>query len=149
MAGLPVYLPTVDRLSGAPRFQLRILALTQNAIMKPADRQSGAALHGLFSLVDGVSEEEFLIAFRAFYEHLKETGFVLRHRISRRQPLEGFGEALPDFDYHVEIEFLTLEQDRACYDYVKKNDEPIRSLHKAMNSKVKPRSAHFFLDAYI
>jgi hypothetical protein len=63
--------------------------------------------------------------------------------------LEGFGAALPDFDYHVAIEFRTLEQDQACYDYVKKNDEPIRSLHKTMNSKVKSRSTYFFLDTYL
>jgi len=117
--------------------------------MAPVDRQSEAALHGLFSLVDGISEQEFLTAFRAFYDHLKEMGFVQRYRISRRQPLEGFGATLPDFDYHVAIEFQTLEQDRACYDYVKKNDEPIRSLHKAMNSKVKSRSTYFFLGSYI
>ena len=117
--------------------------------MAPVDRQSEAALHGLFSLADGISEQAFLTAFLAFYEHLKEMGFVQRYCISRRQPLEGFGAALPDFDYHVAIEFRTLEQDQACYDYVKKNDEPIRSLHKTMNSKVKSRSTYFFLDTYL
>jgi hypothetical protein len=38
----------------------------------------------------------------------------------RRQLLDGFGAALPDFDYHVEIGFPNLEQELACYNYVKK-----------------------------
>ena len=105
----------------------------------------GATLHGLFTLVDGVSEQEFLSAFAAFYGHLKERGFVRSYRVMRRQSLDGFGAALPDFDYHVEIEFPKLEKDQACYDYAKKNEEPIRSLHRAVNSKVKSGSAYFFL----
>jgi hypothetical protein len=107
--------------------------------------QTGAVLHGLFTLADGVSEQEFFPAFEAFYQHLRELGFVHSYRAMRRQALEGFGAPLPRFDYHVEIEFLSLEKDQACYDYVKENKEPVRSLHRAMNSKVKPGSAHFFL----
>lgn len=107
---------------------------------------SGAALHGLFSLVDSVSEPAFMAAFDAFYGHLREMGFVRRYRLMRRQPLDGFGADLPDFDYHIEIEFPSLEQDQACYQYVKKNEEPVRSLHRAMNSKVRRGSAYFFLD---
>jgi hypothetical protein len=112
--------------------------------------QTGAVLHGLFTLADGVSEQDFLPAFAAFYQHLKAMGFVRRHRMVRRQALdEAFGAPLPEFDYHVEIEFPSLEQDQACYVYVKKNEEPVRSLHRAMNSKVKRGSAHFFLGVYV
>jgi len=107
--------------------------------------QAGAVLHGLFTLANGVSEQEFFPAFEAFYQHLKEMGFVRGCRVMRRQPLEGFGAPLPSFDYHVEIEFPSLEKDQACYDYVKENKEPVRSLHRAMNSKVRPGSAYFFL----
>lgn len=113
------------------------------------EKQTGAALHGLFALVDGVSEEEFLLAFDAFYGHLKEKGFVRSYRMMRRLPLNGFGAVLPDFDYHVDIEFPSLEQDQACYDYVQGNEEPIRSLHRAMNSMVKRGSAFFFVGVYI
>jgi hypothetical protein len=111
--------------------------------------RAGAVLNGLFTLADGVSEAEFFPAFEAFYQHLKEMGFVRNYRMIRRQPLEGFGAPLPNFDYHVEIEFPTLEQDQACYDYVKKNEEPVRSLHRAVNSKVKRDSAYFFLGTYV
>lgn len=109
------------------------------------EHYSGAVLHGLFSLADGATERAFLPAFRAFYGHLRELGFVSGYHVARRGPLDGFGAGLPDFDYHVEIEFPSLAHDQECYEYVKKNDEPIRSLHRAMNSQVKRGSAHFFL----
>ena len=64
----------------------------------------------------------------------------------RRKPLEGFGAPLPKFDYHVEIEFLSLDEDQACYDYVKENKEPVRSRHRNVNSKVQGGSARFFLE---
>src|SRR5436190_12252024 len=108
-----------------------------------------AVLHSLFTLADGVSQAEFLPTLEAFYGHLREMGFVCGYRVVRRQPLEGFGADLPAFDYDVAIEFPTLEHDQACYDYVKKNEEPIRSLHRAMNSKVKGGVAHFFLGVYL
>ena len=110
-------------------------------------KQTGAVLHALFTLADGVSEQEFFPAFEAFYQHLKELGFVHGCRAMRRRPLEGFGAPLPSFDYHVEFEFLSFEKDQACYDYVKENKEPVQSLHRAMNSKVRHGSAHFFLTA--
>jgi hypothetical protein len=113
------------------------------------EKQKGAALHGLFTLKAGISEPNFLSAFEAFYGHLKDMGYVRSYRMMRRQPLDGFGAPMPEFDYHVELEFASLEQDQACYDYVKKDEEPVRSLHRAMNSMVKPGSAYFFLGAYI
>jgi uncharacterized protein DUF6614 len=75
-------------------------------------KHAGAVLNGLFTLADGISEEEFFPAFEAFYQHLKEMGFVRRYRMMRRQPFEGFGAPLPNFDYHVEIEFPSLDEIR-------------------------------------
>jgi hypothetical protein len=110
-------------------------------------QQSGAHLHGLFVLADHATERAFLAAFVAFYGHLAELGFVSGYRIARRQPLDGFGSKLPHFDYHVEIAFPSLAHDQACYEYVRRNDEPVRSLHRAMNSQVRTGSADFFLTA--
>jgi hypothetical protein len=115
---------------------------------KDIEKHAGAALHGLFSIVDGVSERNFMSAFQNFYGHLEKMGFVRSYRMMRREPLIGFGAALPEFEYHVEIEFSSLELEQECYDYVNTNEEPIRSLHRAMNSKVKP-PAYFFLGSYI
>jgi len=109
--------------------------------------QSGAYLHGLFALADHAAEPAFFAAFSAFYGHLAELGFVSGYRIARRQPLDGFGSKLPQFDYHVEIAFPSLAHDQACYDYVKRDDEPVRSLHRAMTAQVRPGSADFFLTA--
>jgi hypothetical protein len=106
---------------------------------------SGAVFHGLFSLMEGVTEAEFLLAFDAFYSHLVERGYARSYRVLRRQPLEGFGNTLPPFEYLAEVEFPSLKEDQACYEYVKRNDEPVRSLHRAMNSKVRHGSEDFFL----
>jgi hypothetical protein len=95
-----------------------------------------AILHGLFTLADGVSEAEFVPAFAAFYQHLHEQRFVRSYRLMRRQPLPGqYGAALPPFELHLEIEFGNLAADAARYEYVARNEEPVRSLHRAMNSK--------------
>jgi hypothetical protein len=117
--------------------------------MNKIEIEAAAALHGLFTLLDGVSERDFLSAFEAFYEHLRDVGYVTGYRIMRRQPLEGFGAPLPSFDYHVVVDFQSLAKDQACYDYVKADEEPVRSLHRAMNSKVKRGSSYFFLGVYI
>ena len=50
-----------------------------------------ASLHGLFILVDRVSEQEFLSAVAVFYGRLEERGLVRGHRVMRRQLLDGFG----------------------------------------------------------
>jgi hypothetical protein len=109
------------------------------------EKVSGAVFHGLFKLMDGVTEAEFLLAFDAFYSHLVEMGYARNYRVMRRHPLDGFGNTLPPFEYLAEVEFPTLAEDQACYEYVKRNEEPVRSLHRAMNSKVRRGSADFFL----
>jgi hypothetical protein len=72
------------------------------------ERQTGAVLHGLFTLSDGVSEQEFLPAFESFYRHLHEKGYVCGYHLMRRQPLEDFGAPLPSLDYSIAIEFPSL-----------------------------------------
>ena len=109
------------------------------------EEQSGAVFHSLFRLRDSVAEREFLAACEAFYRHLIEAGFARSYRIMRRQLLEGFGDTLPRFEYHGELEFADLDHDRRCDEYVRRNEEPVRSLHRAMNSKVGRGSADFFL----
>ncbi len=52
---------------------------------------------------------------------------------------------MPDFGYYAAIEFDDLEREQACYDYVAQNAEPVRSIHGAMNSRVKRGAAYFFV----
>jgi len=41
--------------------------------------------------------------------------------------------------------FVDQEAEQRCYDYVALNEEPIRTLHRAMNSNVERGSAMFFV----
>ena len=43
------------------------------------------------------------------------------------------------------IEFPDLEREQACYDYVAADAEPVRTVHRAMNTLVKKGSSHFFV----
>jgi hypothetical protein len=104
-----------------------------------------AILHSLFELQDSGCEEDFRVAFDVYVRHLVEMGYAVEGRLMRRKPLEGFGRRLPDFSYYAAIEFADLEREQACYDYVARNAEPVRSIHAAMNSQVKHGSAHFFV----
>ena len=110
--------------------------------------QGSAVFNGVFELREGVSEEEFLPTLKAFYEHFIEMGFASGYRILRREVLEGFGRTLPAFTYRGALIYPDIESERAAYAYVQQNDEPVRSLHHAMNSKV-ARSADFFVETCI
>jgi hypothetical protein len=104
----------------------------------------GVALNALFSLREGAVEEEFFTALKAFYRHLHDAGYARGCHCLRRLPLASFGESLPAFDYQVVIDFQDAESEAACYGYVQGNQEPVRSLHLAMNSKV-AEGAQFYL----
>jgi hypothetical protein len=99
-----------------------------------------AIFSGVFELREGVSEEEFL--------HFIDQGFASEYLILKRQVLDGFGKTLPAFTYRGELVYRDMEREQAAYEYVKQNDEPVRSLHHAMNTKVK-RSADFFVETCI
>jgi hypothetical protein len=45
------------------------------------------------------------------------------------------------------LEFRDKETEERCYQYVAANAEPIRALHRAMNSKVERGTAMFFVCA--
>jgi hypothetical protein len=102
-------------------------------------------LHGLFDLKEGVVEAEFKHSLDVFVDHLQDKGFVVGCRLMRREPHEGFERGRPSQTYFVAVEFRDLAVEQACYDYVAADQEPIRTLHRAMNSKVEPRSTSFFL----
>ena len=106
--------------------------------------ETGVALNALFSLRKGTTEEAFLSACDAFYRHLRDAGYARGFRFLRRLPLPGFGLRLPDFDYQIIIEFADAQTEAACYGYLQANQEPVRSLHAAMNSKV-VEGAQFYL----
>jgi hypothetical protein len=109
---------------------------------------SSVSFSGVFSLRDGVSEEEFLPRLHAFFQHFIDIGFATSYRIMRRDALEGFGQTLPTFTYRGELIYPNSEREHAAYEYVKQRGERVHSLHVSMNSMVK-RDADFFLETRI
>src|ERR1700739_2196150 len=109
---------------------------------------SQVSFSGVFSLRNGVSEEEFLPRLHAFLRHFIDIGFATDYRVMRREALDGFGKTLPAFTYRGELIYPDLERERAAYQYVKQRGEQVHSLHVAMNSLVKP-NADFFLETQI
>jgi hypothetical protein len=103
---------------------------------------------GVFTLRDGVNEEEFLPRLRAFFQHFVDIGFATGYRIMRRETLEEFGKTLPAFTYRGELLYEDLKRERAAYEYVKQRGQRVHALHVAMNSMVK-RDADFFLEVCI
>ena len=75
-------------------------------------------LHCLFDLKEGVAEAAFKQEFRAFVGHLEDKGFVVRKRLMRREPHEGFERGRLQQTYYVAIEFPNLALEQACYEYV-------------------------------
>jgi hypothetical protein len=102
----------------------------------------------IFTLRDGVSEEEFLPKLHAFFQHFIDLEFATGYRVMRRETLEGFGKTIPAFTYRGELIYPDLERERAAYEYVKQHGERVHSLHIAMNSLVKS-DADFFLETRI
>jgi hypothetical protein len=109
---------------------------------------SSACFSGVFSLRDGVSEEDFLPKLHAFFQHFIDMGFATCYRVMRRAALNGFGATLPAFTYRGELIYPNLEREHAAYEYVKLHGEQVNALHVAMNSMVKS-DADFFLETRI
>jgi uncharacterized protein DUF6614 len=110
--------------------------------------QGNAVFSGVFELREGVSEEEFLPTLKSFFEHFIDQGFASEYLILKREVLDGFGETLPAFTYRGALIYRDMEREQAAYAYVQQNAEPVRTLHYAMNSKVK-RNADFFVETCI
>lgn len=104
-------------------------------------------MHGLFDLKDGVKEGEFRQSFEQFSDHLKDSRMVVSWRIMRHQAHHGYNARPPLTHYYVSIEFTEMDQAERCWGYVQENDEPLKSLHDAVFSKV--HNTTFFLSSDI
>ena len=102
-------------------------------------------MHGLFDLKDDVEEAAFRQAFELFAEHLKDNRMVISSRFMRHQAHDGYNAREPLTEYYVSIEFEDMGQAEACWAYVQANDEPLKSLHSAVFSKV--CNSSFFLSS--
>ena len=102
-------------------------------------------MHGLFDLVDGVSERDFTVAFDAFADDLEAKQLAIGRKIMRRLPHEGYDASPPRTAYLVAIEFSSVDQAERCWAYVERHEEPVTSLHRLVNMKIQ-NSAFYLLE---
>jgi hypothetical protein len=102
-------------------------------------------MHGLFDLKPGIEVAAYHAAFEAFCRHLQTRGFVAGWSFMRRSPHSGYDRNAPETDFYVSIDFPDRDRAEACYRDVAANEEPLRSLHVAMNSKVEATTTRFVL----
>lgn len=102
-------------------------------------------LHALFDLKPGVAELDFRQALEDFCRHLQSTGYVTSWRWMQQIDPAGPPFPRPMQKQFVAFEFTDERAEQRCYAYVAENAEPIRTLHRAMNSQVEPGSSMFFV----
>ena len=100
-------------------------------------QQTLVSFSSIFTLRDGVSEEEFLPKLHAFFQHFIDMEFATGYRVMVAKPGKASGKTIPAFTYRGELIYPDLERERAAYEYVKQHSERVHSLHIAMNSLVK------------
>ena len=84
-------------------------------------------------LKPGVSDLEFVAAVHAFLGRLQHDGQLESFRITRRKLGLGMEELL---DFHIMAEFRDLHQFDQTFGTVAARNEPIESLHHAVNARV-------------
>jgi hypothetical protein len=99
--------------------------------------------HVWADLKQGVKDTEFTNSVNSFLTKLKDDDHLQSFRITRRKL--GFGiPELPEF--HITIEFHSLEQFDKCFKNVATRTEPMESFHYAVNSKVSNFKAALYRD---
>jgi len=84
------------------------------------------------NLKPGVSDLEFCDAINKYFAKLKDGGALEAWRITRRKL--GLGDpAFPEF--HIMVEFKSLDQLDKAFALAAERSEPIESFHFAVNSK--------------
>lgn len=89
--------------------------------------------HIFANLKTGVNDLDFVEAVKKYLSHLHADGLLESHRITRRK----LGLGPKDlFEFHIMVEFRTMEQFDKAFGAVATRSEPIESLHFGVNSKV-------------
>lgn len=89
--------------------------------------------HIYANLKSGVQDIEFVESVKKYLGHLHHDGLLESFRITRRK----LGLGPKDlFEFHILIEFKTMDQFDRAFGTVATRSEPIESLHFAVNSKV-------------
>ena len=93
-------------------------------------------MFGAFDLKPGIDAAKFQTAFDAFCRHLKEQGYNTSWRMWKRSPHDGYDNGAPNVAYLLEMTFHSHQASLDCWDYVERDEEPLKSLHRAVNQKV-------------
>jgi hypothetical protein len=89
--------------------------------------------HIYANLKSGVNDLEFADAVKKYLGHLQHDGLLESFRITRRKLGLGPKDLL---EFHILVEFKTMDQFDRTFGTVATRSEPIESLHFAVNSKV-------------
>ena len=100
-------------------------------------------MHGLFDLKSDYSSSQFKSAFDDFCAHLKQEGLLDSWCYMRRSPDNVYDARPPEMQFYVAMKFADRKQAENSKVYVTANQEPVKPLHQAVNSKVE--NTQFFL----
>jgi hypothetical protein len=89
--------------------------------------------HIFANLKSGVSDLDFVEAVRLYLGHLRADGLLESYRITRRKLGLGPKDLL---EFHIMVEFQTMDQFDKAFGRVATRSEPVESFHFAVNSKV-------------
>lgn len=103
------------------------------------------SLQGLFDLKPQTDKMAFSETFDAFCRHLQSKGYVASWHLAERLEHPGYDRRPPMGRLFVTLDFPDRAAAEACFAYVAADEEPLRGLHRAMNSKVEKSSTSFFL----
>lgn len=84
-------------------------------------------------LKSGTNDLDFVEAVHQYLGTLKSSGKLEHYRITRRKLGLGTADLL---DFHIMVEFSSLDQFDQAFGAVAARTEPLESLHHAVNSKV-------------
>ncbi len=94
------------------------------------------SMFGAFNLREGIELSAFKQVYDTFCEHLNQQGYVHSWRLWKRAYHSGYDAQFPDVGVMVEMCFHDHAASLASWGYVKADEEPMRSLHVAVNTKV-------------
>ena len=102
-------------------------------------------MHGNFDLIAGIKTADFHQAFDGFCRHLSDVGYVTGWQFAVRTPHAGYDARPPQTKYYVAMHFPSYEIAERCYAYVAADEEPLKTLHRAVNRKVVRETTSFYL----
>jgi hypothetical protein len=94
------------------------------------------SMFGMFNLRGGIDLPAFKTDYDALCEHLNLEGYLISWRMWERAYHHGYDAGYPEVAVMIEMCFHDHAASLACWDYVEANEEPLKTLHMAVNSKV-------------